>query len=174
MRPLELDEIYELHVNDLYRYLYSLSKDHFTAEDLVQETFYRAFITLDEREITNIKAWLFKVSYHAFIDFTRKRKRYIVSDQLENIEPKGIPPEKSPEKQFIEKESFQQLLEDIHSLNDKQKNVLLLCDFHKLSYKEAADILDLNLNTLKSHLLRGREKMIAKIQKRRERDERER
>lgn len=170
---MELDEIYQMYVNDLYRYLYSLSKDHYVAEDLVHETFYRAFIKLDETEIMNIKAWLFRVAYHAFIDYIRKNKRVFISDQISEVQEKGTLPENSTENHVLEKEGFNLLLDDIHTLKENQKNTLLLCDFHKLTYQEAADILDLNINTLKSHLLRGREKMIEKVRKRREKDERE-
>ncbi len=145
------------------------------AEDLVHETFYRAFLHMDEAHV-NIKAWLFKVAYHAFIDFIRKNKRMIISDQVTDgqIHEKAEPIENSPESQLLEKESFQLLLNDIHSLRENQKNALLLCDFHKLTNQEAAEVLDININTLKSHLLRGREKMVEKIRKRREKDERER
>ncbi|MBU9722808.1 MULTISPECIES: sigma-70 family RNA polymerase sigma factor [Bacillaceae] len=172
---MEIDDMYQLYVNDLYRYLYSLSKDHYVAEDLVHETFYRAFLHMDEAHV-NIKAWLFKVAYHAFIDFIRKNKRMIISDQVTDgqIHEKAEPIENSPESQLLEKESFQLLLNDIHSLRENQKNALLLCDFHKLTNQEAAEVLDININTLKSHLLRGREKMVEKIRKRREKDERER
>ncbi|WP_257968038.1 sigma factor [Peribacillus deserti] len=69
---MDLDEAYRLYVNDLYRYLYSLSKSHFTAEDLVQESYYKAFLYMEDYEIKNIKTWLFKVAYHAFIDWQRR------------------------------------------------------------------------------------------------------
>ncbi len=72
---MDLDDAFEAYVDDLYRYLFSLSKNHHTAEDLVQETFYRAYLQLLEDDISQIKPWLFKVAYHAFIDFTRKQKQ---------------------------------------------------------------------------------------------------
>ncbi len=164
---LDLDEVYKAYVKDLYRYLLSLSKNHFTAEDLVQEAFYRAYIQLEDYEINNIKAWLFKVAYNAFIDFTRKNKKEIIENK--NIQLVDM---LSPEKKLLEKESFELLMNEITSLNDKEKHVLLLCDLNQLSLKEAAEILDLNLNTLKSHLVRGRKKMIERIKERRKADER--
>ncbi|QED47898.1 sigma-70 family RNA polymerase sigma factor [Cytobacillus dafuensis] len=164
---MDLDEVYKAYVKDLYRYLLSLSKNHFTAEDLVQEAFYRAYIQLEDYEINNIKAWLFKVAYNAFIDFTRKNKKEIIENK--NIQLVDM---LSPEKKLLEKESFELLMNEITSLNDKEKHVLLLCDLNQLSLKEAAEILDLNLNTLKSHLVRGRKKMIERIKERRKADER--
>lgn len=169
---LDLDEAYELYVKDLYRYLLSLSKNHFTAEDLVQEAFYRAYIHLGDSDINNIKAWLFKVAYHAFIDFSRKNKRLIISDKIEVMNTYQIIHEKNPENRMLEKESFQLLIDDIHSLKEMETHVILLCDLHQLSLKESAEILDININTLKSHLVRGRKKLIERVKERRLDDER--
>ncbi|MEQ2526851.1 sigma-70 family RNA polymerase sigma factor [Bacillaceae bacterium CLA-AA-H227] len=165
---MDLDEAYQAYVNDLYRYLFSLSKEHYTAEDLVQEAFYRAYLHLENEEILNIKAWLFKVAYRVFIDYSRKQKRVVVSEKVgEELQIT------SPEKKILEKESFRLLLDDIHTLKEQERDIVLLCDLHKMSYQEAADILEMNLNTLKSHLLRGRRKIIARVQERRKRDDRE-
>ncbi|MDQ0156215.1 sigma-70 family RNA polymerase sigma factor [Robertmurraya andreesenii] len=165
---MDLDEIYEAYVNDLYRYLFSLSKDHYTAEDLVQEAFYRAYIQLETVEISNIKAWLFKVAYHAFVDYTRKNKRIIIREQVSERVT-----ESTPERSFLEKEGFNLLLQDIHSLKKQERDVILLCDLHKMKYQEAADILEMKINTVKSHLLRGRKKIIEKVKERRSRFEQE-
>lgn len=167
---MELDEVYQAYVNDLYRYLFSLSKDHYIAEDLVQEAFYRAYYQLENEEISNIKAWLFKVAYHAFIDSTRKNKRLIISDKVGELQEKVHPSLPSPEMRMIEKEGFMLLLQDIHSLKVQERDVILLCDFHKMSNREAAEILEMKLNTLKSHLLRGRKKVIERVKERRNRD----
>lgn len=169
---LDLDEAYELYVKDLYRYLLSLSKNHYTAEDLVQEAFYRAYIHLADSEINNIKAWLFKVAYHSFIDYSRKNNRLIISDKIEDMNKKQIIHEKNPENRLLEKESFQRLIEDIHSLKETETHVILLCDLHQLSLKESAEILDININTLKSHLVRARKKLIERVKERRLDDER--
>nr|WP_263325279.1 sigma-70 family RNA polymerase sigma factor [Neobacillus sp. Marseille-Q6967] len=161
-----LEEIYEKHVNDLYRYLFSLSKDHFIAEDLVQEAFYRAYLILEDYEILNIKAWLFKVAYHAFIDYQRKNKRLIFDEKVSirgNLN--------TPEKDVLEKESYRLLLEDLNSLKEIEKHAVLLCDLHELSYQEAADVLDIKLNTLKSHLYRGRRNVMSRIRERMRKDE---
>ena len=164
---MELDQAYQENVNDLYRYLFSLSKDHFIAEDLVQEAFYRAYLHLEDYEISNIRAWLFKVAYHAFIDFKRKNKRLVIQEQMEE---RNFSKE-TPEKRLLEKESFQLLLNDIHTLREQERHVLLLCDLHQLAYNEAAEILDMKLNTLKSHLHRGRKKVMDRVKERKKADE---
>ncbi|MEH7011379.1 sigma-70 family RNA polymerase sigma factor [Neobacillus niacini] len=165
---MQLEDVYKLYMNDLYRYLFSLSKDHYVAEDLVQEAFYRAYMALEDYEIINIKAWLFKVAYHAFIDHQRKNKRIIIEEErYENIEAN----QKTPERRILEKESLRLLLKDLNNLQEKEKHAVLLCDLHELQYREAADILEIKLNTLKSHLFRGRKKLVTRVKERMSKDE---
>ncbi|MEH7379047.1 sigma-70 family RNA polymerase sigma factor [Bacillus sp. JJ1533] len=163
---MDLDEVFEEYVNDLYRYLFSLSKNHHTAEDLVQETFYRAYLQLVEDDILNIKPWLFKVAYRAFIDFTRKHNRLVITDEIHNNRVTM----KTPENYLLEKEGFTALMNDIHALKETEMHALILCDLHQLSLKEAADILQINVNTLKSHLSRGRKKVVERVKERRKHD----
>ncbi|MBB6444817.1 sigma-70 family RNA polymerase sigma factor [Bacillus benzoevorans] len=162
---MDLDEAFEVYVDDLYRYLFALSKNHHTAEDLVQETFYRAFLQLAGDDISQIKPWLFKVAYHAFIDFTRKYKRLVITDEVHNRMDM-----KTPEMDLLEKEGFRELMNDIHSLKESEMHAVLLCDLHQVSLKEAAEILQFNINTLKSHLSRGRKKVVERVKERRRQD----
>ncbi|KAA0965750.1 sigma-70 family RNA polymerase sigma factor [Sporosarcina sp. ANT_H38] len=166
---MNLDEAFRQYTNELYRYLFSLSKDHHTAEDLVQEAFYRAYLQLEDYEITNIKAWLFKVAHNAFIDHYRKNKRVVIREHVQESLSFTM---KTPEDEFVEKEGFILLLKDIHSLKDQERHALILCDLHHFKYQEAAAILEMKLNTFKSNLMRGRRKVMEKIIVRRNEDER--
>ena len=98
---LELEQIYRDYMNDLYRYLYSLTHHHALAEDLLQETFAKAHITLLGGGIHEIKPWLFKVAYYTYIDSVRKESRFIHSDTIEEIDAH------TPEQIMLEKDSFQ-------------------------------------------------------------------
>lgn len=80
MKPDNLDQIYQMYVNDVYRYLYSLCLQHHTAEDLMQETFYRAYLYLENCKDEKVKPWLFRVAYNAFVDFKRKDSRSFTSE----------------------------------------------------------------------------------------------
>jgi len=164
---MELEEIYKEYINDLYRYLFSLSNDHYIAEDLVHETFYRAYLVLENEDVHQIKAWLFKVAYHAFIDFKRKNKRLILrtNGDWEEIH------EDTPERRLMEEESIRLIMKDLNTLKEVEKNAILLCDFNDFSYQEASDILHLKLNTFKSHLFRGRNKLTTLIKERMREDE---
>ncbi|WP_328801222.1 sigma-70 family RNA polymerase sigma factor [Paenibacillus sp. LX16] len=161
---MNLETLYSSYFNDLYRYLLSLSCNHFIAEELVQETFFRAFLHLEDNEIGNIKAWLFKVGYHAFIDFTRrKNKKNALIEEIQGLE---LLDNNTPENQFIERDQLRQLIQSIHTLPEKESQAILLCDLHQLKMHEAAEVLGLNLNTLKSHIYRGRKKLKTILEKR--------
>lgn len=159
---MELDGLYTSYVNDLYRYLFSLSHNHYVAEDLVQETFYRAFLHLEDNEVSNIRPWLFKVGYHAFIDDVRKNKKIIFKEQVEEVRDYS-----TPESEVLAKDGLNRLLTLIHTLPELEAHAILLCDLHELKMNEAADVLGLKVNTLKSYIFRGRQKLKLILQEER-------
>jgi len=150
---MDLEQVYTLYFNDLYRYLYSLSRNHAEAEDLLQETFTKAHIVLLANEIEDIKPWLFKVGYYTFIDRVRKNKRYVMTNEFLQIDLK------TPEKIVVENDAFMELLNYLDHIRPIIKQAILLCDVYDCTNMQAADILDININTLKSHLARGRKRL---------------
>lgn len=156
MKRKSLDEIYQLYMKDVYRYLLSLSCDHHTAEDLVQETFYRAYLFLEQCREDKIKPWLFKVAYNAFVDFKRKEKR---SDAKEAGYFEQLSDAGTPETEIMRREYWGGIERTIAGLPDHQKQAILLYDFHQLSYKEAAGIMGVSLSHFKILLFRARQKL---------------
>ncbi|MCD8510489.1 MAG: sigma-70 family RNA polymerase sigma factor [Bacillus sp. (in: Bacteria)] len=80
-KKVDLEEIYKLYMNDLFHYVFSLTKNQQWAEDVVQETFYRAYIYLETYNGEKIKPWLFKVAYNTFVDMLRKNKRLVYLEE---------------------------------------------------------------------------------------------
>jgi len=150
---MDLEQVYTLYFNDLYRYLYSLSRNHAETEDLLQETFTKAHIVLLTNEIREIKPWLFKVGYYTFIDRVRKDKRYVMTNEDIQIEFK------TPEHIVLENDAYSELLHYLDKIKPIEKQAILLCDVYECTNVQAADILDMKVNTLKSHLARGRKKL---------------
>lgn len=132
-RGMEIEEIYKVYINDVYRYLFSLSRSHHVAEDLMQETFYRAFLYLEDYENQKVKSWLFKVAYHTFIDFFRKEKKvaFVGTEELETIQAG-----ESTEEYVVAKNSYEKLIQIIHTLPVVEAQAILLCDVHQLTYEE--------------------------------------
>ncbi|MGN7476414.1 sigma-70 family RNA polymerase sigma factor [Solibacillus silvestris] len=150
---MELEHFYSIYIKDLYNYLFSLCRHTETAEDLLQETFYKAHVTLLAQPISELKPWLFKVAYYTYIDHCRKEKR---SEPYEEIVRADYT---TPEMILIQEDSFTTLLNLLDQLSPFEKQAILLCDVQDCTNEQASQILDIKLNTLKSHLSRGRKKM---------------
>jgi len=158
MKPSTLDEVYRKYMMDIYRYLRLLCRDDATAEDLVQETFYRAYIHLENYKDENVKPWLFRVAYNAFIDMLRKENRSVVR---ENTFFHGLADSSAsrPEAQVLRKEAMEEVDEWISVLPDLQKQALLLFDMNHFSYQEAANIMGVTLSYFKILLFRARQEL---------------
>jgi len=153
---LNIEELFEYYVDDIYRYLFSLCKDHYLVEDLLQETFYRAFLNINDLNINNVKPWLFKVSHNLLIDHFRKNKRNVLinDDQLQLMKS-GT----NVEEDILKDEMMMKILKLIKVLPLKQQTAILLYEFHNLSYEECAEVMGITLTSFKSSLHRGRRKV---------------
>jgi RNA polymerase sigma-70 factor (ECF subfamily) len=157
-----LDSIYKLYMNDIYRYLLYLCQDKYMAEDVLQETFFKAYLYLEDCPPDNVRAWLFRVAYNSFIDNERKNKRSspVDSELLNNI----IDP-KSTEKEFLIKEQVSLVEGVMKNMPEKQKQALKLCVFKGLSYKEAAEIMGISLSHIKILVFRARQTLKENIER---------
>lgn len=149
-------------MSDVHRYLLYLCNDKYLAEDLLQETFFRAYLYLEDCPTNNVKAWLLKVSYNAFIDSKRKSKR----SSLEETEFfKEIPDNRNTEKDYEAVEKLDLIKRLLSNMPEKQKQALQLCVFKDLSYKEAADIMRVSLSHLKILIYRARQSLKENLEK---------
>lgn len=152
---MSLDDLYKSYFHDIYRFLLSLSNNHHTAEDLLQETFYRAYLYLENYQDEHVKTWLFTVARNVFIDHYRKQKRTIIKDkpyfnQFEHAD-------KQPVDQIMLAEYISEIIKDINELPEKQKQAVILRDFHDFSYKEGAKVMNVSIANFKVSLFRGRQ-----------------
>ena len=156
-KNLTLEAIYKLYVDDVYRYVYSLSKNKLLAEDIVQETFYRAYFYTEVLTDEKVKPWLFKVAYHTFIDEMRKAKKLTYSTEVELLKTA-----RSAEADYEVKEQIEVWMKVLDTLPFIQKNIVILRDYYQFSYEEIAQTLGLTLSNVKVTLFRAR-KTIQKI-----------
>ena len=156
MKRKTFDDLYQSYIQDVFRYLLSLCHDYHLAEDLVNETFYRAYLFLDDCQEEKCKPWLFKVAYHAYIDFRRKNNRVLLKDRSYF---EALKETETPEGSYIRQEQLHQIGEVIAGLPENQKQAILLYDFHGLPYKEAAEIMQVSMGHFKVLLFRARQKV---------------
>lgn len=151
-----LESIYKNHMNDLYRYLFQLSGNAQTAEELVQDVFLKAYEHLDSFRSDSIRPWLFRAAYYSYIDRYRKEKRNILTEpRLINALKCGQ--ESGPEAKYLIKEKLKLWLETVGSLQEKQRQVILLRDYHELTYQEISQVLSLSVSNVKVLLYRARQ-----------------
>ncbi|MBO1625912.1 RNA polymerase sigma factor [Bacillus arachidis] len=150
-----LEEIYKQHMHDLFRYLLSLTGHFHSAEDLMQETFYRMLVHIDYYKGEEVRPWLFTIAYHAFIDWHRKEAKY----KTTTLEDFHLPDVPSTENAYFTKYEITEWLQRLSSLPIVRRNILLLRDYYGFSYKEITKMTGLTLAKVKIELHRGRKEM---------------
>lgn len=158
MRTGSLESLYRYYMNHIYLYLLQLSGHPETAEDLVQETFIRAYEHLESYSGEQVRSWLFRVAHNAYIDWYRKSKRQVQMDPhiIATMNP-GTEP--SPEERYLIMERVDGWLEALQNLPEPSRQVILLRDYCDLTYQEIADILGLTVSKVKITLYRARQKV---------------
>ncbi len=158
------------HINLLQNYAYRMVGNRLDADDLIQETYLRAFRFFNKFEKgTNCKAWLFRIMKNLFINDYRKSQKQpgkVDYDEIENFY-ESIKSDKLDTNDLQEK-VFSNLLDDdltnaLNSLQDDFKTVVILCDLEGLSYEEIAEFVQCPIGTVRSRLHRGRKLLQQKL-----------
>src|SRR5712691_11698009 len=150
----------------LYRTALRMTRSESDAEDLVQETYIRAFRFRDQcTPGTNLKAWLFRILTNTFINEYRRRSRAPETTELADVDESALYRRMSreraasqssePEKEFLDGIVSSEVKEALEALPEKFRATVLL-DVEGFSYKEIAEMLGIPIGTVMSRLHRGR------------------
>jgi len=159
------------HMDALYRTGLRMTKNQSDAEDLVQETMVKAYRFWDKFEPgSNCRAWLFKIMTNIFINEYRSKSRTPVSVDLDDIDDNflygqlaTVPSDRNPEEELFAKIFDDDVKKAIEELPDDFRLVVVLSFLEGFSYQEIADIVNLQLGTVKSRLHRGRKLLQKKL-----------
>lgn len=178
--PLNEDEKHRLfeeeflpHIDALHTFAFHLALNEEEADDLVQDTYLKAFRFIDQYDRgTNAKAWLFKILKNAFINEYRRKKRQPVQVDYEEVRHVQDRDEASagPESYVdLREELFHYLIGDevtqaINEMPVDFRTVILLCDVEDFTYEEIAAILDIPIGTVRSRLHRARNILKEKLE----------
>ncbi len=153
------------YLDALYNTALRMTRSPQDAEDLVQETYLKAYRHYDKfEEGTNLKAWLFRIMKNTFINnYRKKQARPIESDFAdveESMESRLTTPWGKaildPEAELLEQVVDAGVEEALKELPEDYRMAVMLADLEHFSYKEIAEILDIPLGTVMSRLYRGR------------------
>lgn len=135
----------------LYRVAYSWCNDELLADDLTNETLYKALKKYSSlRDKSSVNSWLFKILANCWYDHLRKIKPSESVDDIVFVD------HESPEQLLQQQEIILQVRKAISLLPMGQRQVITLVDLGDFSYAEVATILNIPIGTVMSRLSRGR------------------
>ncbi len=150
-----------VHLDDVYRYAMSLSRDVTEAEDLVQDTFLQALRHQEQfTPGTNARAWLFTICRNLFLRGRERRGREepTEGEALEALAADAAPaaPPDADGGFLAAPELDDVIRRELDRLPEEYREVVMLSDLQDLSYAEIAGVLGVPVGTVKSRLFRGR------------------
>jgi len=130
-------EIYNIFLDQIYRYVFYQVKDKMTAEDLTEEIFLKAWEAMGKykQKSLSFSAWLYRIAHNHVIDYFRTRRQHLALDDVISAAPDD------PEREAEEKAMQRELAEVISSLPPQQKQVIILKFIEGLENEEIARIM---------------------------------
>lgn len=160
------------HMKALYNFAFHLTFDEENANDLVQETYLKAYRFIDSyQKGTNSKAWLFKILKNEFINNYRKKSKQLNAVDFDSL----LNYHESDDPQYVgsldlRQEIFQNMMGDevtiaVNKLPVEFKTIIILCDVEGFTYEELSKILDIPIGTVRSRLFRARNMLKEHLRK---------
>ena len=146
---------------ELHRYCARLMGSVIDGEDVVQDTFARAFAALNQLEEDQpIRAWLFRIAHNRALDLLRSRA-IRAAEPIEAVDAVANPESPDPVEVMMRRQAVETAVSRFVELPTAQRSVVILKDVLDQSLEEIAGILDLTVNAVKAHLTRGRARLKA-------------
>lgn len=162
------------HIDALYNFAYRLTMDEDDANDLVQETYLKAYRFFKSYEKgTNAKAWLFKILKNSFINDFRKKSKQPTKVDYQEVEAYYNTDDVDSAKTMVTSDLRVDALKDMigdevaNALNGLAidfRTIIILSDLEGFTYEEMAKILDIPIGTVRSRLHRARGLLKEKLQ----------
>ncbi|PLX28625.1 MAG: RNA polymerase subunit sigma [Ignavibacteria bacterium] len=158
------------HMDALYHFALRMTSDPDEANDLLQETYLKAYRFFDKFEQgTNCKAWLFRIMKNSFINIYRRTSKEPDKVDYNDVEEfyHSIRAQ-STDPNDLEERIFSNILDDdvstaLENLPEEFRTVVILCDIEGFTYEEIADFVECPIGTVRSRLHRGRKMLRATL-----------
>ncbi len=149
MTATEFNTCVDLYADNLYRFILKNVRDKDAAKDIVQDTYEKLWLRVNEVESTNAKSYMFTTAYRTMIDFLRKDKKTTVMNEGHELKMERAENNYSDLKEVLN--------EAMERLPEMQKSVIMLRDYEGYDYKEIGDITGLSESQVKVYIFRARQ-----------------
>lgn len=151
---LKFEQVYQDQKDTVYGYLYYMTKNKQTAEDLSQETFLKVYLGMKKfNGDCSEKTWCLTIARNTFLSFARKKKPELLCEEYPEL---SGPCENMPEERVIEQENRQEIASAFAALNADDRTILLLRDYERLTYAEIAAVMGISEAVVKVRIYRAR------------------
>jgi len=133
----DFERVYDLYFRDVYRYAYSLCRSESSAEEITQETFFKALKSIDMFDgRCSVFVWLCQIAKNTYLSMVKKSGRTTGIDDCIELESDDA----TPEAMAITRDEAMALHRILHSLDEPYKEVFSLRTFGELSFAQIADL----------------------------------
>lgn len=174
LSKVDKDKLFEKeflpHLDSLYNFAYRLTYADDDSNDLVQDTFLKAYRFIESYEVgTNAKAWLFRILKNSFINDYRKKSKepskvdYAEMEGYYNSEDTEVEATTDLRVDTVKDMMGDEITNALNSLAVDFRTIIILCDLEGFKYEEMAKILDIPIGTVRSRLHRARHMLKEKL-----------
>lgn len=147
----DFEAVYRQHFADVYRYVLALSRDPSTAEEVTQDTFFRALSAIGEfRGDCPLRVWLCRIAKNRYLALCRERKRFGTAEE---------PGDSGIEEGFADRETAKRLHALLHALPEPYKEVFSLRTFGELPFAQIGELFGKTESWARVTFFRARQKL---------------
>ena len=158
---MEFEEIYQKHFRDVYRFALGLTQDRALAEEIAQDTFFRALKALDRFDGSkDIRAWLFTIARNTWYSYCRAHKRTLSQEDLPQDLPDGV----RIEERIEDEESAFAIHQFLHSMEEPYKEVFTLRVLGELPYEKIGRLFGKSANWARVTFYRAKVQIITHME----------
>ncbi len=148
----DFETVYRRYFVDVYKYVLALSRDEQTAEEVTQETFFKALITIDSfRGDCQLRVWLCQIARNQYLSLCRERKKF--ADSAAELGDGGI------EESFADRDDARRLHILLHGLPEPYKEVFSLRTFGELPFAQIGELFGKTESWARVTYFRARQKL---------------
>lgn len=159
-------ELVRMHQDRLFNAMAHFCGNVVEAEDVVQDAFVQAYLKLSSfQRNSTFYTWLYRIAFNTSV--SRKRRKRVeasVDRSREQVGGEPIDPGDAPETPLLRAESAQQVNEALGHLSEEHRSILILREIEGCDYEQIAEILEINVGTVRSRLHRARAQLRERLQ----------